>query len=329
MGKQVVLEARELAMSGGEAPDGPLAIEARGLSRAFGRRRVVEGLDLFVPEGSVTALLGRNGVGKSTTIQLLLGLLPAAAGTVKVLGLDPRRERQRLFREVAYVSERRELLEDQRVEGLARIVASAHGARFDRDGFERLRARYKLDADARCAVLSKGQRARLLLALALASRPRLRVLDEPTSGLDPLVRDDFLEAIASFAAEEGHAVLFSTHQVEDVARICDRAVVLREGGGPALAGELEDLRATCGHYLVRLRGVLPPEAELPLPRGAVVLEREPRALAIVAQGAAERVEAELDQAFPVEAIERRPATLKEAYACLTEPVAPRGQEEGR
>jgi ABC-2 type transport system ATP-binding protein len=308
----------------GEEPEGPLAIEARGLARAFGRRRVVEGLDLLVPEGSVTALLGRNGVGKSTTIQLLLGLLPATSGTVRVLGMDPRRERRRLFAEVGYVSERREMLDDQRVDGLARIVAEAHGARFDRDGFERLRARYKLDPSTRCAVLSKGQRARLLLALALAARPRLLVLDEPTSGLDPLVRDDFLEAIASFAAEEGHAVLLSTHIVEDVARICDRAVVLREGGGPALTGELEGLRESCGHYLVRLQGVLPPEAELPLPRGAVVLEREPRALAVIAQGPAERVEAELDQAFPVEAIERRPATLKEAFACLTEPVAPGG-----
>src|SRR4051812_2166411 len=100
-------------------PDLPLAIEAKKLSCRFGKKWVVKDLDLAVAPGSVTALLGRNGVGKSTTIQMLLGLLPPTSGTVKVLGLDPRRERVRLFSETGYVSERRELLEDQTVDGLA------------------------------------------------------------------------------------------------------------------------------------------------------------------------------------------------------------------
>jgi len=307
-----------------ERLDAPLAIEARGLTRRFGRRTVVEGLDLAVPEGSVTALLGRNGVGKSTTIQMLLGLLPPTAGEVKVLGLDPRRERVRLFEETGYVSERRELLEDQTVAGLARLVADVHRGRFDRDSFEDLRARYALRPEASCRTLSKGQRARLLLALALAARPRLLVLDEPTSGLDVVVRDDFLEAIASFACEEGRAVLLSTHLIDDVARICDRAVIMREGG-PALAGDLDDLRAAFNRYLVRLEGVLPPGQPLRLPRGAVVTERDPRALTVVARGAAEHFEAELDSALPVAGIERRPATAKEAFTCLTAPVDAGGE----
>src|SRR4051812_36692590 len=88
------------------------AIEARGLGCRFGARWVVRDLDVRVPEGSVTALLGRNGVGKSTTIQMLLGLLPASTGSVSVLGMEPRRERTKLFAEVAYVSEKRELLEE-------------------------------------------------------------------------------------------------------------------------------------------------------------------------------------------------------------------------
>jgi ABC-type multidrug transport system ATPase subunit len=299
-----------------QQPEGPLAIDARGLGRRFGRKWVVQDLDLQLPQGSVTALLGRNGVGKSTTIQMLLGLLPPSTGTVQVLGLDPRRSRTELFRQVAYVSERRELLEDQRVAQLAELVAEAHGARFDRAEFERLRGRYRLDRAAKCSTLSKGQRARLLLALSLAARPQVLVLDEPTSGLDVVVRDDFLEAIAEFAAEEGRAVLLSTHMIEDVARICDRAIVMREGA-PALAGDLDDLRAQVSRYLVRLDGVV--QGRVQLPRGAVVTERDPRALTVLAVGAVERVEAELDQALPIAAIERRPATVKEAFTCLTAP----------
>ena len=308
---------RELDM--GSDVDGPTLLEARGLGRRFGKRWVVRDLDLVVPEGSVTALLGRNGVGKSTTIQMLLGLLPPSAGSVSVLGLDPRKRRAEVFREVAYVSERRELLEDQTVSGLAALVAEIHGPRFDTDLFERQRAEYRLDRQAKCATLSKGQRARLLLALAMGAQPRLLVLDEPTSGLDVVVRDDFLEGIATFAAEEGKGVLLSTHLIDDVARIADRAVVVREGA-PPLCGDLEDLRRSCSRYLVRLDGVLPRGELLALPRGAVIVERDPRALTVIAQGAGEHFEAELDQVLPIAGIERRAATLKEAFTCLTAPV---------
>ena len=92
----------------------------------YGKRWVVRDLDLEVPQGSVTALLGRNGVGKSTTIQMLLGLLRPSQGSVRVLGLEPQSQRHRVFRELAYVSERRELLEDTRVSELAKIVAEIH-----------------------------------------------------------------------------------------------------------------------------------------------------------------------------------------------------------
>jgi ABC-2 type transport system ATP-binding protein len=292
------------------------AIRTHGLGRRFGRRWVVEDLDMHVPMGSVTALLGRNGVGKSTTIQMLLGLLPPTKGSVEVLGRDPFKAGPDLFRDVAYVSEKRELLEDQRVAALAALVGEVHGQRFDTDRFEELRKRYKLDPKAKCRTLSKGQRARLLLALALAAKPRLLVLDEPTSGLDVVVRDDFLAGIAEFAAEEDHAVLLSSHLIEDVARICDRAIVFRSGR-PALQGELEDLRGTVQRYLVRLRGVIEAGAAIPLPRGAVILERDPRALTIVATGAPEHVEAALDQVVPVAGIERQRASLKEAFACWT------------
>ncbi|RMG10369.1 MAG: ABC transporter ATP-binding protein [Planctomycetota bacterium] len=297
----------------------PPPLEARNLGRRFGRRWVVRDLSFQVPRGSVTALLGRNGVGKSTTIQLLLGLLDPSEGEARAFGADPRRLRADLFRRTGYVSERRELLEDQSVEGLARIVAELHGPRFDRERFEDLRRRYELDPQARCKTLSKGQRARLLLALALAPSPELLVLDEPTSGLDVLVRDDFLAGIAEAAAEEDRAVLLSSHLIDDVARICDRAVILREGR-PPLCGDLEALRASCSRYLVRLKGVLPASASLPLPADAVLLERDPRALTLVAQGACEHLEAELDACLPVAELERRPATLKEAFACLSAPA---------
>lgn len=300
---------------------GPAVIEATGLGRRFGKKWVVRDLDLSVQAGSVTALLGRNGAGKSTTIQMLLGLLPPSEGTVRVLGLDPRADRTKLFEQVGYVSERRELLEDQTVDGLARIVADIHGGRFDLDRFQQERTRYRLEREAKCANLSKGQRARLLLALALCANPRLLVLDEPTSGLDVVVRDDFLEGIAEFAASEERAVLLSSHLIEDVGRICDRAIVLRPDG-TSFQGEIEEMRRSCSRYLVRLEGVVPRGQPLALPKGAVLLERDPRALTIVAPGAAEHFEAAIDAALPVAGVERQPASLKEAFTCLTDP----GQE---
>jgi ABC-2 type transport system ATP-binding protein len=330
MGDKLELEKTKPLPSGPPAPEPAEknAIDARGLGCRFGKRWVVRDLDLAVPEGSITALLGRNGAGKSTTIQLLLGLMPASAGTVQVLGLDPRKKRAQLFAEVGYVSEKRELLEEQTIQGLSSFVASVHGKRFDGDGFEKMRVRYKLDPRSKCSTLSKGQRARLLLSLAIAARPKLLVLDEPTSGLDVVVRDDFLEAIAAFIAEEPErAVLLSTHLIDDVARICDRAIVLREAG-KTLAGEVEDLRASCSRYLVRLRGVLPGHVPVKLRRGAVITERDPRALTIIAHGAGEHLEAELDTALPVEGIERMPATLKEAFTCLTEPCGNGGDAGG-
>ena len=135
--------------------DVDLAVSTSGLGRRFGSRWVVRELDLAVPLGSVTALLGRNGVGKSTTIQLLLGLLPPSAGSVEVLGLDPQRARHRLFAEVGYVSERRELLDDLDVRGLADVVAEVHGQRFDPDRFEELRKRYDLDPKARGKMMAE------------------------------------------------------------------------------------------------------------------------------------------------------------------------------
>jgi ABC-2 type transport system ATP-binding protein len=316
--------AEDVAVSvGREELDEDLVIDARGLGRRFGKRWVVKDLDLKVQSGSVTALLGRNGVGKSTTIQMLLGLLPVSEGSISVLGMDPFKKRAQLFKDVGYVSERRELLEDQTVEGLSRIVADIHGSSFDLDRFEVLRKRYTLDRRAKCSTLSKGQRARLLLALALVHQPKLLVLDEPTSGLDVVVRDDFLEAIADYAADEGRAVLLSSHLIDDVARICDRAVIIREGR-PPVCGEVEDLRASCSKYLIRLKGVLPPGERLNLPNGAVVLERDPRAITVVAQGAPEHIEAAIDSTFPVAGIERKSATLKEAFTCLSEPMLEEG-----
>jgi ABC-2 type transport system ATP-binding protein len=323
-------EARAVSAAGeADAPADAPALEGVGLGRRYGKRWAVRGLDLVVPAGSVTALLGRNGVGKSTTLQMLVGLVTPSEGRARVLGHDPLRLGPSVFREVAYVSEKRELPGDLSVARVADLVAGLHGARFDRARFEELRARYKLDPALGCAALSEGQQARLLIALAVAARPRVLVLDEPTSGLDVIVRDDILEAIAGFVADAPddapRAVLLSTHLLEDVGRICDRAVVLREGA-PPLSGELHALRAQVGAYVVHLRGVL--DGPMPaLPPGVVLVERDPRALTVVASGPGERVEAAFDSALPVVRVERRAATLKEAFVCWTEPqVGPQAGE---
>ena len=126
MGVDIKLKPEDPSVSLTPESSEASAIVASGLGCRYGKRWVVRDLDLEVPQGSVTALLGRNGVGKSTTIQMLLGLLRPSQGSVRVLGLEPQSQRHRVFRELAYVSERRELLEDTRVSELAKIVAEIH-----------------------------------------------------------------------------------------------------------------------------------------------------------------------------------------------------------
>ena len=230
--------------------DEDFVVEIDALRHRFGRRVVLDGVDLRVPRGSVTALLGRNGEGKTTLLRLLTGWLRPRPGHVRVLGMDPARRGPDVRRAVGYVPDRLELPRWMRVADWFRFLEPFH-PRWSRDEERALCTRLDLDPRAKVATLSKGQRAKHALIAALAHRPELLLLDEPFSGLDPIVRHEVLTAILGHLREEGRTVLVVTHSIADVERIADR-VVLIEHGRVRLDADLESLQRSAVRIAVTL-----------------------------------------------------------------------------
>lgn len=218
----------------------PTAVQFEAVSRAFGDARALDELTFAVPEGSVTALLGRNGAGKTTAMRCLVGLLRPDAGEVSVFGTSLDRLDDAARASIGYVSERQHL--DPRLTiGETLEFTRAFYRTWD-DGLALdLVDRLGLDPVWSVGSLSLGEGRKVALALNLAFRPRLLVLDEPAANLDAVVRREFLEVVLDMLRAEGMTVLYSTHLLPDVERVADR-VVLIERGRRRLESNLDDLK---------------------------------------------------------------------------------------
>src|SRR5437868_1121573 len=206
----------------------PAIVELKNVSRRFGDKLALDNVTFRVPAGSVVGLVGENGAGKTTLIKHILGLLKAQSGTVRVFGLDPVTDPVGVLSRIGYLSEEPDMPGWMRVHELIRYVAAFYRT-WDHDYAEQLRREFDLDPAAKIKQLSKGQRARAGLLIALAYRPQLLLLDEPSSGLDPIVRRDILSAIIRTIADEGRTVLFSSHLLDEVERVADRVAMIHEG----------------------------------------------------------------------------------------------------
>ncbi len=206
----------------------PPIVEIRRVTRQFGNKTALDDLSLTVPRGGVFGLIGGNGAGKTTLIKHILGMLKTQSGSVRVFGLDPVENPIGTLGRIGYLSEDRDLPNWMRVGELMRYT-QAFFPNWDERYAEELREAFDLDANARVKNLSRGQRARAGLLVALAHRPELLVLDEPSSGLDPVVRRDILGAIIRTIADEGRTVLFSSHLLDEVERVADRVAIIHQG----------------------------------------------------------------------------------------------------
>ena len=216
------------------------AVSIAGLVKSFGSFRALDGLDLEVTEGEVHGFLGPNGAGKSTTLRVLLGLLRANAGTVRLLDGDPWRDVVTLHRRIAYVpgdvSLWPQLTGGEAIDLLGRLRGGLDGKRR-----ERLIRTFELDPRKRGHAYSKGNRQKVAIIAALSSNAELLILDEPTAGLDPLMEAIFREEIRQERAK-GRSVLLSSHILAEVEALSDRISIIRKGK-VVETGSLEQMRA--------------------------------------------------------------------------------------
>src|SRR5258708_4180153 len=203
-------------------------INVSELTRGLGATTDLPSVSVAVPGGAVYGLVGANGGGKTTLIKHVLGLLKAESGSVRVFGLDPVADPVAVLSRIGYLSEENDLPGWMRVDELMRYSRAFYPA-WDDAYAEELRQTFALDPAAKIKNLSKGQRARAGLLVALAYRPELLVLDEPSSGLDPIVRRDILGAVIRTIADEGRTVLFSSHLLDEVEEVADHVTMIDHG----------------------------------------------------------------------------------------------------
>jgi ABC-2 type transport system ATP-binding protein len=217
------------------------AIRVTDLTVRYGRRPAVESVSLDVQRGSVYALLGRNGAGKSSLVRCLLGQQRADAGHTTLFDEDVWRHRARLMHRVGVVAEEADAPPEMRVKQLGTFSASVF-ARWDQSSFDARLRRFAIDANSRYGDLSKGQKKQVALALALAIAPELLVLDDPTLGLDVVARKSLFEEVIADLADRGTTVFLTTHDLAGVESIADRVGIL-DRGRLVLDEELEALKA--------------------------------------------------------------------------------------
>jgi ABC-2 type transport system ATP-binding protein len=222
------------------APDsGDAVIEVRGLVKTFGATRALDGLDLVVERGQVHGFLGPNGAGKTTTLRVLLGMLRADSGEVRLLGGDPWRDAVALHRRLAYVPGDVELWPALTGGETIDVLGRMRGG-LDAERRGRLVERFQLDERTKVSAYSKGNRQKVALVAALAADVELYVFDEPTDGLDPLMSEVFRTAVAELR-DEGRTVLLSSHVLAEVDAVCDHISIVRSGRRVE-TGALADLR---------------------------------------------------------------------------------------
>jgi polyether ionophore transport system ATP-binding protein len=283
------------------------AIRTEGLGKRYGSTVALQSLDLNVQPGEVYGYLGPNGAGKTTTIRLLLGLHRPSEGRAALFGLDATAEAVAAHRRVAYVAGEPflwpALTSAETFEFLAKLHGGADAAYRDR-----LVERFHLDVDKKVRALSKGNRQKVQLVAALATRADLLILDEPTAGLDPLMEVAFRESVEE-AKARGQTVFLSSHILSEVEALCDRVGIL-SAGRLVDEGTLEQLRHLSAHTVeITFEGAPP---ELPPLDGVRVERAGPNALRAEVSGEIRPLLAAIVE-HPVVALSSREPSLEEIF----------------
>lgn len=284
------------------------AIQLDRLSKRFKATEALKDVTLNVPEGSVFALLGENGAGKTTAIKIMLGLERPDSGHARVLGYDSTSEDLDIRRRVGYVPEVPDLYDWMTVQQIGWYAAGFHAPGYW-DRFARMAEEFQLAPKAKIKNLSKGMRAKVSLSLALSHDPELLILDEPTAGLDAMVRREFLESMVQRAAD-GRSVFLSSHQINEVERVAEYVALIRQGD-LLLVERLDDLKQRCRMISITLAS----EAIEPqLPEGRVIdCRQEGRRLRWVVTDMPDARIGEIGEQHGVESVDVHRPSLEEIF----------------
>lgn len=239
------------------------AIVMDRLTKSYGAAPVLKDLSLSIPEGQTFALLGRNGAGKTTAIRILLGLLSADSGSVRVAGLDPAREPIAVRKKVGYLAEDQVMYGWMTPTELCHFL-SAFYPTWDHAWANECLTRFDIPPYAKIGRLSKGQSVKLGLAVAMAHRPPIVILDDPALGLDPIARKEFNRDLVEHLQASGSTVLYSSHLLAEVEAVADGVAIL-DRGTIVRTSPTEELREQVKLVLVEraaLSGIEPPNGLL-------------------------------------------------------------------
>ena len=299
--------------------DRDLVIRTGELTKRFGRVLALDGLSLDVRAAEVLGFLGPNGAGKTTTLRLLMGYLRPTAGSARVLGLDSWRDRVAIHARTGYLPGEVRLWPRMSARQIAGHLIRLQGLHHDQ-GTADLAKRLDVDLDRPVGELSKGNRQKAGVLLALLGHPELLLLDEPTSGLDPLAQAEF-HAILRERAAAGAAVMLSSHILSEVERVADRVAIIRSGR-LLMTESMAGLRQKARHRVeVRFGSPPPPDAFAAVP-GITDVRLDGTLLRCTMQGAVDPLVKALSRYHVVD-LNSHEADLEETFLALY------GQEEPR
>jgi ABC-2 type transport system ATP-binding protein len=288
-----------------DSPDS--VIEARGLTRYFGRKCAVDSVSFSVPRGSVFAFIGRNGAGKTTSIRMILGLLEPTRGSSTILGHESMALPPEARARIGYMAEGHPVYSWMRVGQYAGFQRGFYD-HWNQETFAAVIDYFAIEPRTKAGHLSHGQRAGLHLAMTLAIEPEILMLDDPATGLDPSARRSLLEAMIYFTRSRERTIFFSTHLLDDVERVADRVAVL----------DYSVLRVCCSAdtFRERVRRLVArfpsaPPHKLPAIPGLLRVTRAENELSLIVANLNGRTERDL-LSLGAEAVDEQPISLEDA-----------------
>ncbi len=227
--------------------DNDYVIETRALSKRYGSKLALDHLDMVIPRGRIHAIVGANGAGKSTLFRVLLGFLPPTAGQARILGRDSQQLTPDDRSRIGFVNEEHTLPGWLRVSQVVAMQQRQY-RRWNQLAYDGVIGHYHVLPEQKVSQLSRGERAGLNLALALAQSPELLVLDEPTLGLDVVAKRAFLESLIYSNASEDCTVIYCSHQMEEIERVADNLIILERGRLMNMSAP-EEFTARVSHWI--------------------------------------------------------------------------------